>query len=253
MRTCQIFLCPWSPAKCRSVLRGLLPSPGGSSAPGLPRHLCWTCRGLGGGGGVRPCAAGVFPLDFPSPATATLLETSPKDRGTNPVAIVQMKESKTKEPNKWAIISLGLLLPTGRMCEGLGLEQGTLSHTPVRSTCLSAQRTQESYPAWRHVHMTRFSWKLKDKTIFPQKTLTEIQMEKCVKLQRKCKILFVKWFVYMVCVHILLYPLKTAINALQTILIFHCTNKKSSQRLFVLMLVLESFFFSPTLPAWGTS
>ena len=114
-------------------------------------------RGGGGGGGVRPCAAGVFPLDFPSPATATLLETSPKDRGTNPVAIVQMKESKTKEPNKWAIISLGLLLPTGRMCEGLGLEQGTLSHTPVRSTCLSAQRTQESYPAWRHVHMTRFS------------------------------------------------------------------------------------------------
>lgn len=113
--------------------------------------------GWAGGGGVRPCAAGVFPLDFPSPATATLLETSPKDRGTNPVAIVQMKESKTKEPNKWAIISLGLLLPTGRMCEGLGLEQGTLSHTPVRSTCLSAQRTQESYPAWRHVHMTRFS------------------------------------------------------------------------------------------------
>ena len=74
-------------------------------------------------------------------------------------------------------------------------------------------------------------------------------MEKCVKLQRKCKILFVKWFVYMVCVHILLYPLKTAINALQTILIFHCTNKKSSQRLFVLMLVLESFFFFPHTPS----
>lgn len=89
-----------------------------------------------------------------------------------------------------------LVISTGRTCEGLGLEQGTLSHTPVRSTCLSAQRTRESYPAWRHVHMTRFSWKLKDKTIFPQKTLTEIQMEKCVKLQRKCKILFVKWFVY---------------------------------------------------------